>query len=253
MVHYFRTTPDGRIAFGWGGGRVVLGARTHGRAERDPGVIGEVERHMRPLLPRARGRRIEQAWGGPIDVSPSHLPVISRARARDPLRLRLHGPRCRAVAHARPLARLAGARAPTTRRAGWRSSTRRRSGCRRSRFASSVATLIRRAILRQEAALERGERARPGHPRPSPRIPERIGHPHRALSLRSLVGVGGVRISLVDDSFTGHVERALTVARSVVLGDLLSLRRRGFGGTYSSTRKRPGRGPGRFTRVGSVG
>ena len=28
MVHYFRTTPDGRIAFGWGGGRVVFGART---------------------------------------------------------------------------------------------------------------------------------------------------------------------------------------------------------------------------------
>ena len=76
MVHYFRTTPDGRIAFGWGGGRVVLGARTHGRAERDPDVIAEVERHMLRFFPGLAGRRIEQAWGGPIDVSPSHLPVI---------------------------------------------------------------------------------------------------------------------------------------------------------------------------------
>ena len=25
FVHYFRTTPDGRIAFGWGGGRLALG------------------------------------------------------------------------------------------------------------------------------------------------------------------------------------------------------------------------------------
>ena len=76
MVHYFRTTPDGRIAFGWGGGRVVLGARTHGRAERDPDVIAELERHMLRFFPALAGRRIEQAWGGPIDVSPSHLPVI---------------------------------------------------------------------------------------------------------------------------------------------------------------------------------
>ena len=76
MVHYFRTTPDGRIAFGWGGGRVVLGARTGGRAERDPDVIAELERHMLRFFPGLAGRRVEQAWGGPIDVSPSHLPVI---------------------------------------------------------------------------------------------------------------------------------------------------------------------------------
>src|SRR4029078_7178088 len=26
LVDYFRTTPDGRIAFGWGGGRIEMGA-----------------------------------------------------------------------------------------------------------------------------------------------------------------------------------------------------------------------------------
>jgi len=45
-------------------------------AERDPDVIAELERHMLRFFPGLAGRRIEQAWGGPIDVSPSHLPVI---------------------------------------------------------------------------------------------------------------------------------------------------------------------------------
>jgi glycine/D-amino acid oxidase-like deaminating enzyme len=76
MVHYFRTTPDGRIAFGWGGGRVVRGARVGGRAEVDPGVVAQLERHLVRFFPALAGRRIEHAWGGPIDVSPTHQPVI---------------------------------------------------------------------------------------------------------------------------------------------------------------------------------
>jgi glycine/D-amino acid oxidase-like deaminating enzyme len=76
MVQYFRTTPDGRIAFGWGGGRVVPGARLNGRAEVDRRVVAEVERRLVRVFPALRGRRIELAWGGPIDVSPTHLPVI---------------------------------------------------------------------------------------------------------------------------------------------------------------------------------
>jgi glycine/D-amino acid oxidase-like deaminating enzyme len=76
MVQYFRTTPDGRIAFGWGGGRVVAGGRVNGRAEVDARVAREVEARVLHVFPALRGRRIEHAWGGPIDVSPTHLPVI---------------------------------------------------------------------------------------------------------------------------------------------------------------------------------
>jgi glycine/D-amino acid oxidase-like deaminating enzyme len=75
-VQYFRTTPDGRIAFGWGGGRVLPGARLNGRAEVDARVVAEVERRLVRVFPGLRGRRIEHAWGGPIDVSPTHLPVV---------------------------------------------------------------------------------------------------------------------------------------------------------------------------------
>jgi glycine/D-amino acid oxidase-like deaminating enzyme len=76
FVHYFRTTPDGRIAFGWGGGRLAWGARLDGRVEVDAGVAGTVHRHLVELFPALAGRRISHAWGGPIDVSPSHLPQI---------------------------------------------------------------------------------------------------------------------------------------------------------------------------------
>ncbi len=39
LIDYFRTTPDGRIAFGWGGGRIAMGARLAGRSEVDPAVV----------------------------------------------------------------------------------------------------------------------------------------------------------------------------------------------------------------------
>jgi len=81
MVQYFRTTPDGRIAFGWGGGRVVAGGRVNGRAEIDRRLAGEVEGRILRLFPALRGRRIEHAWGGPIDVSPTHVPVVGSLSA----------------------------------------------------------------------------------------------------------------------------------------------------------------------------
>ena len=75
MLHYFRTTPDGRIAFGWGGGRVACGARLGGLTEHDPTVVDQVVADLRSFFPGLEGRAIAHAWGGPIDVSPTHLPV----------------------------------------------------------------------------------------------------------------------------------------------------------------------------------
>lgn len=77
MLHYFRTTVDGRIAFGWGGGGVVYGARLRGgRVEVDPAMAKRVEADLRSFFPGLEGKRVEHAWGGPIDVSPTHLPVV---------------------------------------------------------------------------------------------------------------------------------------------------------------------------------
>jgi glycine/D-amino acid oxidase-like deaminating enzyme len=76
FLHYFRTTNDGRILFGWGGGQLAVGARLSGRIEVDPHVVAEIRRHLVDYFPALRDRAITHAWGGPIDVSPSHLPQI---------------------------------------------------------------------------------------------------------------------------------------------------------------------------------
>jgi glycine/D-amino acid oxidase-like deaminating enzyme len=76
LIDYFRSTPDGRIAFGWGGGRIAMGARLHGRAELDAEVIAAAAAQMREYFPRLEGRRLTHAWGGPVDVSPTHLPLV---------------------------------------------------------------------------------------------------------------------------------------------------------------------------------
>jgi glycine/D-amino acid oxidase-like deaminating enzyme len=76
MLHYFRTTPDGRIAFGLGGGQISMGGRLRGRVELDPVTAALAAERLRHYFPGLRGRRLTHAWGGPIDVSPTHLPLV---------------------------------------------------------------------------------------------------------------------------------------------------------------------------------
>jgi len=76
MLHYFRTTPDGRIAFGLGGGRISMGGRLRGRVELDPETVALAAERLRAYFPGLAGTRLTHAWGGPIDVSPTHLPMV---------------------------------------------------------------------------------------------------------------------------------------------------------------------------------
>ena len=61
---------------GWGGGPLAWGARLDGRVEVDAATVAATRAHLVEMLPALAGRRIAHAWGGPIDVSPSHLPQI---------------------------------------------------------------------------------------------------------------------------------------------------------------------------------
>ena len=73
-LRYFRTTRDGRIAFGGGGGRArrsVDAMFTH-----DTRAVTETAEGFRLMFPSFDGVPIEDAWGGPIDVSPTHLPTF---------------------------------------------------------------------------------------------------------------------------------------------------------------------------------
>ncbi len=76
LIDYFRTTPDGRIAFGWGGGRIAMGARLHGRSELDREVVAAAADRLHSYFPGLAGKGVTHAWGGPIDVSPTHIPIV---------------------------------------------------------------------------------------------------------------------------------------------------------------------------------
>ncbi len=80
LIDYFRTTPDGRIAFGWGGGQIAMGARLRGRAELDREVVAGAAARLREYFPGLAGRRLTHAWGGPVDASPTHLPIVMPLR-----------------------------------------------------------------------------------------------------------------------------------------------------------------------------
>ena len=76
LVHYTRTTNDGRIVFGWGGGSMGRGGEVSPRLEVDADAVASAGESLTRFFPGVAGRRLTHAWGGPIDVSPSHLPIF---------------------------------------------------------------------------------------------------------------------------------------------------------------------------------
>ncbi len=73
-VRYFRTTPEGRIAFGGGGGRAS--ARISDIFTSDVRAVRETAEGFRRFFPSWSEVPIVDAWGGPIDVSSTHLPAF---------------------------------------------------------------------------------------------------------------------------------------------------------------------------------
>ena len=57
------------------------GGRHAGRLEIDRNAAAHAAAALRRFFPRLADRRLTNAWGGPIDVSPTHLPIFgSRGR-----------------------------------------------------------------------------------------------------------------------------------------------------------------------------
>jgi glycine/D-amino acid oxidase-like deaminating enzyme len=81
LLHYFRTTKDGRIAFGWGGGRMARGAAHDPRLDVDTDAVVRIAATLRRFFPQLQSREITHAWGGPIDVSPTSLPIYRSSGA----------------------------------------------------------------------------------------------------------------------------------------------------------------------------
>ena len=74
FLHYFRTTPDGRVLMGSGSGRLEPGGRVGPGVLDDVGAQARAHEGLRTLLPALAGARIESRWSGPIDVAADKLP-----------------------------------------------------------------------------------------------------------------------------------------------------------------------------------
>ena len=75
-LHYLRTTPDGRIAFGIGGMQPNLARHIGPRFAYDEQALQVAARDLHRMFPSFARVPIEAGWGGPIDVSGSHLPFF---------------------------------------------------------------------------------------------------------------------------------------------------------------------------------
>lgn len=75
-LHYLRTTPDGRIAFGIGGMQPGLARRIGPRFAYDDRAVRICTGDLHLMFPTFRDVPIDSAWGGPIDVAGHHLPFF---------------------------------------------------------------------------------------------------------------------------------------------------------------------------------
>ena len=75
-IHYFRTTRDGRIAFGAGVGAAGYGGAIGRVFTEDRAAVSRAAAGFRHLFPMLADVRLDDAWGGPIDISSDRLPAI---------------------------------------------------------------------------------------------------------------------------------------------------------------------------------
>ncbi len=74
FLHYFRTTPDGRVLMGSGSGRLGIGGRVGQGLLDDVPAQRRAEQGLRDLLPALADVKVAARWSGPIDVSADRLP-----------------------------------------------------------------------------------------------------------------------------------------------------------------------------------
>jgi glycine/D-amino acid oxidase-like deaminating enzyme len=74
FLHYFRTTPDGRVLMGSGSGRLEPGGRVGPQVLDDLAAQARARAGLAALLPALAAAPIAASWSGPIDVSADRLP-----------------------------------------------------------------------------------------------------------------------------------------------------------------------------------
>jgi putative aminophosphonate oxidoreductase len=82
LVHYYRPTKDGRVAFGRGGGRLAFGGRVNSNFDYNGRQTRELEEELVKLVPAAKDVPVTHAWGGPIDRTTEGFPIVGALPAR---------------------------------------------------------------------------------------------------------------------------------------------------------------------------
>ncbi len=82
MVNYYRTTKDGRIAFGKGGWGIAFGGHITARFDRDPHRAQAVAAAFHATYPGLEDVPIAADWCGPIDRSADGLPLLGHLGGR---------------------------------------------------------------------------------------------------------------------------------------------------------------------------
>jgi putative aminophosphonate oxidoreductase len=82
QIHYYRTTADGRIAFGKGGWGIALGGRMGAAFDRDARRAADVTMGFRRLYPNLADVPVDRDWSGPIDRSPTGIPLFGHLGGR---------------------------------------------------------------------------------------------------------------------------------------------------------------------------
>jgi len=81
LVNYFRSTLDGRVAFGRGGGTLAFSGRVGSAFDGESPRANSVAAEWRRLYPQFADVGIAASWTGPIDRSVTSLPFFGRLRA----------------------------------------------------------------------------------------------------------------------------------------------------------------------------
>lgn len=83
MVNYYRTTRDGRIAFGKGTAGLSYADRIGTDFDRSPQRTAMVAEEFRRSYPALADVPIEHDWGGPIDRTPNSVPILGHLGGRE--------------------------------------------------------------------------------------------------------------------------------------------------------------------------
>ena len=176
-LHYARTTPDGRIALGGGGGKAGYDGRIGRSFTHDASAARHAAEGLRRWFPSLADVRIEDAWGGPIDITDDHRPwfgTLPGGRVHFGLGYSGNGV-APAVVGGRILAALAAGRGRDDESASLPIVGATPRGFPPEPFRFLGARLFREAIARRERAEEAGRRPNPLATSIS-RLPRRLGY-----------------------------------------------------------------------------